>query len=402
MKIETKSLDKCKVEIAVALEADAANAIVKETEKFYQHQVALPGFRKGKVPMELIRKNFASQMENNMREKFVENNCQKAVEEAGLTDKFVALVDVKDFSHDANGAAITFVIEVAPTFKLPTYKGLKVTFNDTKVKDEEVEAQLKRLREACAKYEEAKDGETAADGDFVQITFSGTIDGKPVAETAPDAKFIGEASDFWTQINEGRFIPEVLDALKGMKVGDKKEGIKVKFEKDFHVEALRGKKAVYAVEVKALRKCALPDDAALLEQLKPQYKENAESIEKLTDYLRNQMQSAADERELQRREEEALGLLCKKVNFDLPSTPVMRTRNAILQDYAQRAQNSGYGVEYFQKNRDKILKEVDEAAERQVRIWYILSAIAKAEKIEGEDNEIGKKVVDFILANAKK
>lgn len=402
MKTETKNLDKCQVQITVSVDAEAANAIVKDVEKRFMQEASLPGFRKGKVPLALIRKNFATMLEKEICDQLVTKNYKDAVKDAKLEETFVALTNVKDIAHDEKGATFTLTIEVKPTFKVPTYKGLKLTFNDTKVKDEEVQEQLKRLREACAKYEEPKEGDAVAEGDFVQINFAGTIDGKPVAEVVPDAKPIGEAKDFWMQVLEGRFLPEILEALKGMKVGEKKADVKVKFGKDFQMEALRGKKAVYEVEVKSLRKREMPDDAAFLEQLKPQYKENAETLEKLTEYLRGQMQTAADNREQARRENEVLELLSKKVDFDVPSTQVLQARDNILQSYAQQAQYSGRGVEYFKENREKILKEAEETAERQVRIWYVIDAIAKAEKLDGTSEDVGKKVIDLIFAAAKK
>ena len=74
----------------------------------------------------------------------------------------------------------------------------------------------------------------------------------------------------------------------------------------------------------------------------------------------------------------------------------------LRQPDAQRAQYSGLDASYFEKNRDKILKDAEEAAAKQVRLWYVLDAIATAEKIEAKDEEKGKKVIEFILANAKK
>ncbi len=122
----------------------------------------------------------------------------------------------------------------------------------------------------------------------------------------------------------------------------------------------------------------------------------------MTEYLRGQMQTAADNREQARRENEVLELLGKKVDFDVPSTQVLQTRDNILQSYAQQAQYSGRGVEYFKENREKILKEAEETAERQVRIWYVIDAIAKAEKLDGTSEDVGKKVIDLIFAAAKK
>ena len=102
-----------------------------------------------------------------------------------------------------------------------------------------------------------------------------------------------------------------------------------------------------------------------------------------------------------RRENEAVEALLKKADFDVPGSQVNRAMDGYLQQLAQRAQYSGLPADYFEKNRDKILKDAEAAATKQVRLWYVLEAIATAEKIEAKDEEKGKKVIEFVLANAK-
>ena len=140
----------------------------------------------------------------------------------------------------------------------------------------------------------------------------------------------------------------------------------------------------------------LPTDAEFVEKAK------AESLEKLTATIREQLEKSAVQQETARRENEALELILKKVDFDVPESQVRRAMDGYLQEFAQRAQYSGLDASYFEKNREKILKDAEGVATKQVRLWYILDAIAKEEKIEAKDEERGKKVVEFILANAKK
>ena len=92
----------------------------------------------------------------------------------------------------------------------------------------------------------------------------------------------------------------------------------------------------------------------------------------------------------------------KKVDFEVPGSQVRRAMDGYLQELAQRAQYSGLDASYFEKNRDQILKDAEATATKQVRLWYVIDAIAKEEKIEAKDEEKGKKVIEFILANAKK
>lgn len=394
MKTSCKSQDKCQVKLTVTLDADEMSAIVKDVEKVFLREAQLPGFRKGKVPLQVIRKEFADGLKQETQRAMFQKKYPEAIKAEGIDE--IALANVEDMKFDEKGGSFVAIVEVKPQFKLPTYKGLKVEFKDAKVEDAQVKDQLERLRAAYAKYEDAKDGETVADGDFVQIDYEGTVGKKKILEINPEAKIVAEGKGFWTQVEEGRFLPEILDAVKGMKAGETKDGIKAKFDKESAPEGLKGEKATYTVTLKSFRRRILPTDAEFAEKAK------AESFEKLQTTIRESLEKRAVENEAIRRENEAVELLMKKVDFDVPESQVRRAMDGYLQELAQRAQYSGLNAEYFEKNRDKILKDAEAAATKQVRLWYVLDAIAAAEKIEAKDEEKGKKVIEFVLANAKK
>ncbi|MGN0843066.1 MAG: trigger factor [Kiritimatiellia bacterium] len=393
MKTDTKKLDKCQVELNVTLDAEEMKAIVKDVEKAFVREAKLPGFRPGKVPLELIRKKFAQGLKQETERAMFQKNIGEAIKAEQLEE--IAIADVKDMKFDAEGGSFTAVVEVKPTFKVPTYKGLKIAPANVTVGDDAVNEQVARLRTAYAKFEDAKDGETVQDGDFVQIDYKGTVDGKAIIELAPEAKIVDSGTGFWTQVEEGRFLPEILDAVKGMKAGEKKEGIKAKFDKDAAPESLKGKKAVYELTLKSFRRRVLPTDAEFVEKAK------AESLEKLVATVRESLEKQMAQQEEARRENEAVEALLKKADFDVPQSQVRRAMDGILHQLAERAQYSGLPADYFEKNRDQILKDAEENGTKQVRLWYLIDAIAKAENIEAKDEERGKKVLDFILANAK-
>ena len=303
---------------------------------------------------------------------------------------------MQGITYNADGGSFDAIVEVKPTFKLPTYKGLKVEFKDAKVEDAAVKDQMARLRAAYATFEDAKEGEAVAEGDYVQIDYEGMVGKKKILEINPEAKIVGEGKGFWVQVEEGRFLPEILDAVKGMKVGETKADVKAKFDKEAAPDGLKGEKAVYTVTLKGFRRRVLPDDKAFAEKAK------AESVEKLEATIRESMEKRAVEQESARRENEAIDLLMKKVDFDVPGSQVRRAMDGYLQELAQRAQYSGLDASYFEKNRDQIIKDAEATATKQVRLWYVIDAIAKEEKIEAKDEEKGKKVIEFVLANAKK
>ncbi len=394
MKTSKKKQGKCRIELKVVLDAAEKAEVVKSVEREFLREAQVPGFRKGKVPIEVIRKNFAGSLKQEIATAMVRKFHPEAVKAEGVDE--VALVGVKEFDVEGEGGSFTVIVDERPTFKLPTYKGLKIADADATVKDAEVDEQIDRLRAAYATFEDGKEGDAAAEGDYVQIDYEGTVGGKKILEINPEAKIVAEGKGFWTQLEEGRFLPEILDAVKGMKAGETKEKVAAKFAKEGAPEGLAGAKAVYTVTLKTLRRRVLPDDATLAEKAK------AESFDKLKASVRESMERAKVESEKRRRENEAVELLLKKVDFDVPATQVESAMRGMLSEMAQRAQLSGLDASYFEQNGEQIRKEAEEGAERQVRLWYVIDAIAKAEKIEASDNEIGQKVVEFVLANAKK
>lgn len=394
MKTSVKNLDKCQVKLTIELNGDEVKAVVKDTEKVFIREAQMPGFRKGKIPIEVIRKEFAAGLKQEIERGIFHKYYPEAVKGEKVDE--VALADVQDIRYGEDGGGFVAIVEVKPVFKLPAYKGLKIAEKSTQVEESAVAEHLERLRAAYATYEDAKQDDSVADGDFVQIDYEGFVGEKKILEINPEAKIVGEGKGFWTQVEEGRFLPEILDALKGMKAGEVKEGVKAKFDKESAPEGLKGAKAVYTVTLKSFRKRILPDDAQFAEKAK------AESIEKLTQSVRESLEKSAIAQEAQRRENEAVELLMKKADFDVPESLVRKAKERFLMEFAQRAQYSGLDASYFETNQEKILKDAEETAVKQVRLWCIIDAIAAAENIEAKDDEKGKKVIEFILANVKK
>ncbi|MBO7721360.1 MAG: trigger factor [Kiritimatiellae bacterium] len=394
MKTKSKSLENCEVKLDVELDAEEMRGIVKDVEKVFLREAVVPGFRKGKAPIDLVRRDFSDGIKKEVVRQMFQKNYAAAVKAENLDE--IAVSEVGDVKYDDNGGSFTAVVEVKPNFKIPTYKGLKIEFKDAKVPESEVTEQVERLRAGYAKYEDAKPGDAAAEYDFAQIDFEGEVNGKKILEINPEAKLFGKGDGFWLRMEDGFFIPEIIAAVKGMKAGETRAGIKVKLDGEGVPEGLKGETAEYTVTLKFIRHRILPSDDEFAEKAKE------ESYGKLVSKIRETMEKSAVARESQRRENEAVDLLMKKVDFAVPPSMVHRVMDGILQDFAQRAQYSGLDASYFDKNREQILKDAEAQAVRQVRLWYVLDEIAKAEKIEAGEKERGRKVIEFILANAKK
>ena len=384
MKFETKESSPCVMALSVKAEADETKAPYQKVLNVFMREASIPGFRKGKVPLNIIKQKFQQEIAHECQQACFSEFYPKALKESGLDA--VNLQNVTDvlFTPET-GFSCTALVEVKPTFDLPKYKKLAIKAGDATVTDEQVTERVESFRKAFAKFEDAKEGDAIAEGDFVQFDYAGALDDKaktPLAEVAPDQKAVCGATSFWTQLEEGRFLPEILDALKGMKAGETKDDVKVKFPKDNAPEALKGKKCVYTVTVKGFRRRTLPDDATFAADAK------AESLDALRAQIREQMEKDAAAAELENRKGQAIELLLKKADFAVPPSLVQRQIQSYLQDLAQRAQYSGMSADYIEQNRDKILADAEANAVRQVRLSYILLGIAKAENIEATDADV--------------
>ena len=403
MKVEQKAeKNPCVISLTVKADAEEIKGEARKVLNTFIREAQIPGFRKGKVPVELIRKNFEKELQQETQGACFRAFYPKAVEESKL--KVLALEGVTEMKlNEADGMEFTALVEVRPEYKLPKYKGLAIEQKEAKVEETAVEEQLESMRKMFAKYEDGKEGEAVGDGDFVQFDYKGTLDGQPLSEIVPDQKAICEATGFWAQVEEGRFLPEILEALKGMKAGEEKKDVTVKFPKDAAPEPLKGKKVSYELKVSMFRKRSLPDDAGLAEAAK------VESVEKLRADIRERLEKQATEAEVNRRRDQAIELLLKKVDFDVPPSLVQRQAEMYLGQLAQQMQYAGVTNEYIEQNREKILKDASDRAEKQVRLSYILLDIADAEKIEVDEKDENKKdqaraekTLDFILEQAKK
>ena len=344
----------------------------------------VPGFRKGKIPLPILKQKFQVEISQETQQSCFHKLYPEALKEASVEPLSLQDVTELSFSPEA-GFAFTALVEVRPVFDLPKYKKLAIKPGDLSVSDDQVTTELENYRRAFAKYEDAKEGAVVAEGDFVCFDYTGMTDDdppQPLSELVPDQKAVCAGTDFWTQVEEGRFVPEILEALKGMKAGETKEGVKVSFPQDAAPEPLQGRTAVYTITLKSFRSRTLPDDAGFVAAAK------AESMDALRADFRTRLEEAAKARDLAARKDQAVDLLLAKSDFDVPPSLVRRQTQSTLEELAQRAQYSGLPADYFQQNRDQILADATNTAIRRVRLSYILLGIAKEEGLEITEDDV--------------
>ena len=338
MKVEKKESSPCVLALTVTAEAAEIKEEYQKVLTAFIRNAIVPGFRKGKIPLPILKQKFEAEISQESQQACFRKLYPEALKEASVEP--LALQDVTDVSFaPETGFAFTALVEVPPKFDLPKYKKLALKAGDVSVSDEQVTTELENYRHAFAKYEDAKEGAVVCEGDFVCFDYSGATDDdppQPLSEIVPDQKAVCAGTDFWTQVEEGRFLPEILEALKGMKAGEAK----------------------------------------------------AESMDALRADFRKRMEEDAQARDLAARKDQAIDLLLAKSDFDVPPSLVRQQTQRVLEEYAQRAQYSGLPSDYFEQNRDQIMAEAANSAVRRVRLSYILHGIAKEESIEISEDDV--------------
>jgi len=383
MKVDTKTSGPCRIKLIVKAEATETRPDYEEIVNLYVQKGRLPGFRPGKAPRAVVETRYRSDIDADVRSRLIGKFYRQAIKEQKLAA--VAVVDVTDviFSPET-GISFVAIVDVAPDFKLPKYKKIPLKVSTPAVTEEQVNAQIDRLRNMMARFEDAST-QPAARGDLVCIDYSGICDGTPLQEIVPDAAGLASGTDFWAQVDEPEFIPGLALALEGVKPGDTRE-IKVKFEKDFHLEALRGRKVEYKVHAKNVRRRILPSDEDVCKRT------GFTSLDEVRARSRKELLTAAEQREQSRQQQEVVEFLIKRTEFDLPESVVVEETNLTMRGMLHDIVGRGATREDIEKNREAILGAATTASKDRVRLRYILSRIAEEEKVQVADAELEQRL----------
>ncbi len=387
MKVETQASGACRMKLIIKAEAAETRPDYEEIVGLYERQGRLPGFRPGHAPRPVVERRYRQEIDGDVRNRLIGKFYRQALAESKVAS--VAVVDVTDviFSPET-GIAFSAIIDVAPEFKLPKYKKIPLKPETPAVSDEQVNAQVDHLRNMLAKFEDAPAGAIVARGDLACIDYTATCDGKPLKELFPDAAALAEGTDFWAQVDEPEFIPGVALALAGSKAGDTRQ-INVKFEKDFHVEAVRGRKVAYAIQVKNVRSRVLPADDEVCKRV------GLETMQALRDSARKNLLATAEAKEQNRQRQEVIDFLLKRTDFEVPQSVVAEETNLTVRSMLHDIVNRGGTREELEKNRTAILEAATTASKDRVRLRYILARIAEDENVQATDAEVEQRLQEL-------
>jgi trigger factor len=381
--ITVENLAPCKKLLRVEVDAKAVDEIFDSITKDYQKQAALPGFRPGKAPRDMVAKKYEADIKDEAKRKLIGENYRKALEEKKLN--VLGYPDIEEIQF-ARGQNLQFAatIETAPEFLLPEYKGLPVKRETKSVADEDVERAIGLLAQQHVKFETV--ARELKMGDVAVVNYTGACDGKPITETAPTAKGLTEQKNFWVDIAPDTFIAGFAEQLIGAKAGDKKT-VNVDFPADFVTKELAGKKGIFEVEVAEVKeKVAPPIDDELAKKF------GAENLEKLRAGVRVDLENELTYAQARAVRGQIVDALLANANFELPESAVAQETKNVVYNIVQENSKRGVPRDLIEKQKEEIYTAAARSAKERVRLMFLIQRIAEQEKISVSQEEVLQRV----------
>ena len=380
MEAKMEKIDVNVVKFEVKVEADKFKEALTRAYKKNVKKFDVPGFRKGKVPMNVVKKYYGVEVLLEDAVNFaIEGSYANVLKENNVRPVDFPKVEVVQ-AEEGKDLIYTAEVTVYPEVELGEYKGLNVEKKTYEVTEEEVSAKLKEMQEKNARVE-VKEG-AIENGNIAVIDFKGFIDG--VAFEG------GEGHDYSLEIGSGSFIDNFEEQLVGAKAGDKVE-VNVTFPESYGKEELNGKPAKFEVEVKEVKAKELP---VLDDEFAKEVSE-FETLEALKEDTTKKLEEANTARAEREYEEAILRSVVENAKMDIPAVMVEQEIDRMVQNLAQRLQYQGLTLEqYFQftgTDAEKMREYMKENAETKVKTELVLEALQKAEKMEVLDEELKEK-----------
>lgn len=383
MNVTIENLAPCKRLLRIEVPAQEVDTAFNNTTQAFQKQARLPGFRPGKAPRAMVLKKFEKDILAEVKRKLVPESYQKAIKENEI--KPVGYPEIEE-TQFARGVSLMFsaTIEIAPEFELPAYKDLPARVGNNEVTDEDVEKAIQILRDRQAKYETVN--RDAQNTDIAVVNYAGTVDDKPIIETASSAKGLSEQKNFWINIAEDSFLPGFSSQLVGAKKGDNRT-VKVTFPADFVTSEVAGKEGTFEVEITEVKERKLPEiDQAFAESY------GAESVEKLRAGVREDLEKELKGKKSRDTRNQIIKELLNRVKFDLPENVVAEeTRNVVYQ-IVQENQNRGLPQAVIEQQKDQIYAAASAGANERVKASFVFRKIAEKEDIKVERTELSARI----------
>ncbi len=388
MKTEVKSVAENEVMLEVEVPQEEVQRRYEQTLRRLAREVSLPGFRKGKVPVQMVINRLGEDyVRSQTLEDFLPEWYDTALHDTEVDAVSMPELDLQQLTLD-QPFSFTAKVQVRPTPTLGVYKGLTVPKRSLEVTDEQVETQLGLVRERFASLKPVEDRPVQT-GDFVVLDISASSEGKEIEGAA--------ATDYMLQVGSGQFVPGFEDNLVGLATGEHRS-FEIVFPSDYPAEELRDKPAVFAVDVKEIKEKVVPDLSDEFAKDVSEFETLAELRADVRERLQK-MQTAAVEREFRSL---AVDAAVGTATLSVPPAMVEREAHALYHDLEANVGEQGLTMDVYLKATEKTAEEVEAElkprAEMNVRRRLVLDAIREAEGIEVSDEEVRERIkADAVL-----
>ena len=377
--------NKNEVKLSFTIEAakfdEAMKKVYVKTAKYF----TIPGFRKGKAPMQMVEKHYGSEI-------FYEDTFNELVPEiydAAIKENNIAAVSRPniDVSQIGKGQDLVFtaVVQTKPEVKLGKYKGIELPKVEYTVSDKDIEHELGHMAEHNARLVSIED-RPVEKGDIAVIDFEGFLDGKPFEG--------GKAEKHELEIGSNTFIPGFEDQVIGMKIDEEKD-LNVTFPEDYFSKELAGKPVVFKVKVHEIKHKELP-------KMDDEFAKDVSEFDTLADLknsIKEKIQKENDDKAKYETEDNAIKAVCDGVELEIPSGMIETEVDNMVKDVEQRLQYQGLTLEQYYALSGKpeavMRDEMKETAQKNVKSRLVIEAIIKAEDIKPEDKEVEEKLKEM-------
>ncbi len=379
-KVENLENSMAKITIEVSAE-DFEAAMVKSYNK-NKGKIAIQGFRKGKAPRKMIEKLYGPEIFYEDAANFaIPDAYEAAAKECGLDIVSRPEIDVEDIGS-GKPFVFTATVAVKPEVELGDYKGIEVAKQEVKIMAADVNAEIDRVREQNARIITVEDRAIKKD-DIAVIDFEGFVDDEPFEG--------GKGTDYSLTIGSHSFIDTFEDQLIGKKAGDKVD-VNVTFPEEYHAEDLKGKPALFKVEIKEVKMKELPkaDD---------EFASEVSEFDTLKEYKASVKKSLTERRKAQvktEKENQVIEKAVENAKVDLPAPMVDEQVNQMINEFASRLQQQGLGIDQYMQmtgmQPQALMDQMRPEAEKRIKTRLVLEAVAAAEKIKATAKDIDKEI----------
>lgn len=382
MNVSVEKIDDANYKVKATIDNSDIEKNLEKLAKEASKTIKVDGFRKGKVPVAVIKKMYGDKLKQDAEAEAIREVLQEAYKEAGIeANDVIGNPTFDKFEENDDNKEMEITISLKPKFDLGDYSDVAPEYQKPEATDEEIQEELDNIALKFTKFKPIEDDRELKEGDIAVFDFTGYLDGKEFEG--------GSAKDYELKIGSKQFIDGFEEQMAGMKKGEEKT-IKVTFPKDYHAANLAGKEVEFKIKLNDIEQEVKPeinDDLAK----KALGKDDA-TLDELKEYAKNIVQQAKI-RKLYEDElkPKILENLINKYDFPLPKNIVEQEIDNLVNQKAQTL--SKEELEEIKKSPEKLeeLREsVREDAEKSVKATFIVDALAKAENIEVSDGEISQ------------